>query len=99
MIQSASHIKKIVRLLVDPNVLPQCSNQLCKRIVVIVRNIDLESNKGTNNIESDQNTKVDFDKDFDSDDVHNEELEEKSSESLEDENITKEMFCLGLFIS
>jgi hypothetical protein len=64
-----------------------------------VGNNDLESNKGTNNIESDQNAKIDFDKDFDFDDVHNEELEEKSSESLEDENITKKMFCLRLFIS
>ncbi len=61
MIQSASHIRKS-KLHIDLNLPHRCNPQLCKRPVKVVVDNNLESNKGANNLKSDQDAKVDYDK-------------------------------------
>jgi hypothetical protein len=61
VIQGASHIMKS-KLRIDPNLPCQCNPRLCKKPVKVVVDNNLESNKGVNNLKSNQDAKVDYDK-------------------------------------
>ncbi len=79
MIQSASHIMKS-KLCIDLNLPCWCNPRLCKKLVKVVVDNDLESNKGANKLKSNQDAKVDYDKKHCYYDLCNEGL--KNSKSL-----------------